>query len=218
MRDRLALQSVASFAIAGSAVAIAFCSTGGFGPGIDRARHEATGLMMAQQALGLLKPGGHLVVIARDTTAFKNPASDIQLATFRHEIAKAKAAISSVHSLQVDPLRQVEVPAGDFFELLRKTAPGDVVVSFMGPPLLSEAQRSQLPEAKAAVVAFCSGSLPEHVDLRALFEQGLLQAAVVTKKKAEIRGPQAGSLRECFDRSFVIITPSNLAILSTPLP
>lgn len=218
MRDSRALQTAACFAIVGSAAAIYLSISGGFGPGIDRAPHQATGVVMAQQALALLKPGGHLVVFARDTTAFKNPASDIQLASFRRELSKVKVPINSVHSLQVDPLRPVEVPGGDFFELLRKTAPGDVIVSFMGPPLLTEAQRSQLAEKKPAVIAFCSGNLPDQVDLRALFEAGLLQAAVVAKKATATAGPKPSSLRECFDRSFLVITPSNLAMLSTPTP
>jgi hypothetical protein len=216
MRDSRAIQTVACCAILGSVVAIYCWTGGGFGPGIDPTPHEATGLVMAQQALSLLKPGGNLIVITRDTTAFKNPASDIQLARFQREISKTKATISSVHGLQVDPLRPVEVPAGDFFELLRKTSLGDVIVSFMGPPMLSEAQRSQLAGPKAAVVAFCAGALPEQVDLRSLFEAGLLQAAVVSKRTGPPPGPKPSGLRECFDRSFSLLTASNLAMLANP--
>ena len=218
MRDNRAIQTIACSAILGSVATIYFSTSGGFGPGIYRAPHEATGLVMAQHALALLKPGAHLVVIARDTTAFKNPASDIQLASFQREVARVKVAISSVHRLQIDPLRPVEVPAGDFFELLRKTAPGDVIVSFMGPPLLTEAQCSQLGEGRPAVVAFCSGSTADLVDLRALFQLGLLQAAVVPKRNVATGSPKSSTLRDCFDRSFLLITTSNLAMLSTPAP
>src|SRR6266404_673448 len=101
MRDSPALQTIACFAIVGSAAVLYLSTSSGFGPGVNRAPHEATGSVMAQQALALLKPGGHLVVIARDTTAFKNPASDIQLASFRRELSKSNVVISSVHSLQV---------------------------------------------------------------------------------------------------------------------
>jgi hypothetical protein len=169
-------------------------------------------MAMAQQALALLKPGGQLTVIARDTSAFKNPATEVQLASFRQAVAKANAKIGSIETLQVDPLRPVEVPPGDFLELLRKTPPGNVIVSFMGPPLLSEEQRMKVPEARAAVVAFCSGSLPERVDLRPLFDQGLLQAAVVSKSNAAT-GPVPSGLQQCLDRFFSVVTPSNLAAL-----
>jgi hypothetical protein len=216
MRDSRALQIAASFAIVGSVAAAYLFAAGGFGPGLDPAAHQASGFVMAEQALALLKPDGHLLVIARDTTAFQNPASDIQLTGFQREISKHNAAISSIRRLQVDPLRPVEVPAGDFFELLRKSVPGDVIVSFMGPPLFSEEQRNQLAGAKAAVVAFCSGSLAEQVDLRALFEQGLLQAAVVSKKYPRETGRKPIDLHECFAQSFSVITTSNVAMLSTP--
>src|SRR5262245_42934998 len=155
---------------------------GGFGPGINPKPHEATGWMLAQQGLTLLKPGGQIIVIARDTAAFKNPASDIQLASFKKTIRQAHATVASVHALQVDPLRPVEVPPGDFFELIRSAPKGSVIVSFMGPPLLSEAQRTRLPESKPVIVAFCSGSLPERIDLQTLFNQGLLHAAVVSRR------------------------------------
>jgi len=216
MRDSRALQSITCALTIASATVISFLISGGFGPHIDRAPHAATGTVIAQQALALLKPGGHLIVIARDTTDFKNPASDIQLASFRRELSRAKVTISSLHSIQIDPLRPVEVPAGDFFELLHKTNPGDVIVSFMGPPLLSEAQISGLASGKPAVVAFCSGTLADQVDLRSLFGQGLLQAAVITKKNPASGAPKSSSLPEFFDRSFSLITPSNLAMLSPP--
>jgi len=218
MRENGTLQAAACLAIVGSAAAIYFCTSGGFGVGIDRRPHQATGAVMAQQALALIKPGGQLVIIARDTAAFKNPASDIQLASFRREVSKVRAIIGSVHALQVDPLRPLEVPAGDFFDLLRKATPADVIVSFMGPPLLTETQRRQLPEARPAVVAFCPGTLPEQVDLRLLFEQGLLNAAVIANAKKAKSGPRPSTLRQCFDQSFLLITHSNLAMLSTPTP
>jgi hypothetical protein len=215
MRDSKVVGGVAALVTCGAAAAIFVSTQGGFGPSFDQRPHQAVGLAMAQQALGLLKPGGQITVIARDTSTFKNPATDAQLASFRQAVTKANAKISSIQSLQVDPLRMVEVPSGDFLELLRKTPPGNVIVSFMGPPLLSEEQRVKLPEGRAAVVAFCSGSLPERVDLRPLFEQGLLQAAVVSKREVA-PGPIPADLQRCFDRFFVMVTPSDLASLPSP--
>jgi hypothetical protein len=155
---------------------------------------------MAQQALAWLEPGGQITIITRDTTTFKNPASDIQLASFRKTINQAHAAIGTLRQLQVDPLRPISVPSIDFCEAIRNTPQGGVIVSFMGPPLLTDAERSGLGEIQPAIVAFCSGRLQELVDLRALFEHGLLKAAVV----------------DCRDsnRSFQTLTATNLAELS----
>jgi hypothetical protein len=186
---------------------------GGFGPTINSKPHEASGWMLARQALELLQPGAPLVVITRDTTAFKNPASDFQLAGFKNTLRQAGVTISKLQALQVDPLRPVEVPPGDFFELIRNTPKGGVIVSFMGPPLLSELQRKQLGEVKPSILAFCSGSLADSVDLRTLFDQGLLQRAIVSRTNV-LRAPDASpDLQRWFDQSFVVITASNHASL-----
>jgi hypothetical protein len=153
---------------------------------------------MAQQALAWLEPGGQITIITRDTTTFKNPASDIQLAGFRKAINQAHAAIRSIHELQVDPLRPIAVPSSDFCEVIRNTPQGSVIVSFMGPPVLTGADRSRLGEIQPAIVAFCSGSLPESVDLRSLFEEGLLQAAVVVDRRGS-------------EQAFLTLTATNLA-------
>jgi len=158
---------------------------------------------MAQQALACLAPGGQITVITRDTTTFRNPASDIQLASFRKTIDQAHVAIQSLHKLQVDPLRPVAVPSSDFCDLIRNTPEGSVIVSFMGPPLLTRAERSSLGDSKPAIVAFCSGRLPELADLRSLFQQGLVQAAVVDRRGAK------GS-----EQSFLAVTATNLSDVS----
>ena len=99
---------------AGSAIVVAWSviclSLHGLGPRVDPRPHEASGRLLAQQAMAWLAPGGQITVIARDTAAFKNPATDIQLASFRKVIGRAGAAIHAVHLLQVDPLRPMAVP------------------------------------------------------------------------------------------------------------
>jgi hypothetical protein len=179
---------------------------GGLGAGVDVRAHEESGQLLAQQALACLEPGGEITVIARDTGTFKNPASDIQLAAFSAAIAKAHATIRAVHTLQVDPLRPMAVPASDFCEAIRDTPEGGVIVSFMGPPHLTTAERMRLGEIRPAIVAFCPGGWPETLELRTLFEQGLLQAAVVDRRGA--RGVKEGNGA---DPSFAAITVSNLA-------
>ena len=216
MRDSKVIGTGATIATLAAGLVTYLSVAGGFGPPIDPAPHRATGRVMAEEALKVLKPGGEILVIGRDTTAFKNPGSDIQMASFQKTVSEAHAKISAVHSLQVDPLRPVEVPSGDFFDLLRKTPPQNVIVSFMGPPVLSEAQRVQLGEVKPAVVAFCSGAIPERIDLHLLFEQGLLRTAVVSKRNAPLSTSKSSHYRECFERSFTVITAENLSMLPAP--
>jgi hypothetical protein len=183
-------------------------------PHLDPKPHEAAGRMLAQQALAV-RDGGPVTVITRDTTTFKNPAADIQLASVLKTLRRARVSVAAIHRLQVDPLRPVEVPPGDFFELIRKNPPGSVIVSLMGPPLLTEAQRAALGKIRPSIVAFCSGSLPDQVNLRLLFAQGLLKAAVVSRATPLPSAVNLHSQREWFDRSFVAVTATNLEALAT---
>lgn len=184
---------------------------GGLPPRFNSKPHEAAGWFLAQQALGLLQPGGRVIVITRDTTAFNNPATDVQLDSFRKALRRAHATLGRIHLLQVDPLRPVEVPSGDFVELIRATPKGSVIVSFMGPPVLTEGQRRQLGDIKPAIIAFCPGELPELVDLRVLFAQGLLQAAVISRTQGIAAGSPPHDMQGWFDQEFVAITASNVA-------
>lgn len=211
MRDSKVIGGLAGLVILGSVVGVVFELGAGLGPRLDSRPHEAAGWGMAQQTLRLLKPGGQVIVLKRDTSVFKNPATDIQLASFKKALQASHVAIATVHSFQVDALRPVEVPPGDFLEIIRKTPPTDVIVSFMGPPVLSENQRSRLGEAKPGIVAFCSGSLPERVDLAALCGQGLLQAAVISRRADGTAGSRPSSLQGWFDQSFSVITGTDAA-------
>ncbi len=216
MRSKV-IGTLAALATLAAWVAIFLSLHGGLGPRIDSRPHEATGWVMAQEALARLQPSGQITVITRDTSAFKNPATDIQMASFKKALGQSHATIRSVYALQVDPLRPVEVPAGDFYGILKKTPKGSVIVSFMGPPMLTASQCAQLGENKPAVVAFCAGNLPALVDLRSLFEQDVLQAAVVDRPAGRVPGSGRGNLRACFDQSYQVITAANLGDLPAPV-
>jgi len=145
---------------------------------------------------------------------FKNPASDIQLAAFYKVLSKANATVGRSQLLQLDPLRPLRVPSGDFLELIKSSSKESVIVSFMGPPLLEDSERAQLTEVKPSIVAFCSGRLAQNVDLRSLFEQGLLKAAVVTRRNPAVQSFKHRDMRQCFGQSYLLITSENLAALS----
>lgn len=197
-------------------VTIAACASifivlhGGFGPRVDTAAYEESGRLLAREALARLETGGQITIITRDTSTFKNPASDIQLASFRKVIAHAHAAIGEVRKLQVDPLRPTVVPSSDFCEAIRNTSPGGVVVSFMGPPVLTAGDRSLIGQDCPAIIAFCSGNLPKLADLRSLFQTGLLQAAVVDRCASNPREVDASILPKRSELSFVTLTATNL--------
>jgi hypothetical protein len=215
MRDSKVIQGIAGLVTLGAAAFVCLTLQGGCSPRLDYRPHEAAGWFMARETLRHLKPGGQVIVITRDTTTFENPATDVQMASFRKTLREARVIVGSVQSLQVDPLRPVEVPSGDFQEMIGKAPKGSVIVSFMGPPpLLSSAQRRRLEETKPAIVAFCPGSLTERVNLPALFEQGLLQTAVVSRRNPPPSSARPKGLQAWFDQAFIGIASTDAAGLS----
>jgi len=216
MRNRPFTEIMAALSACAAWAAISF-STSEFTPRIDRKLHQATGRALAFEALGILKPGGRITLITRDTATFPQPAMDILLDSFTREIRRAGAVVASTHFVQVDPLRPVEVPPGDFFELIRRASAEHVIVSFMGPPLLSEEQRNQLGRVKPKIVAFCSGNLAENIDLSRLFDAGLLHAAVVSRRGSSAAGDTPRKIPEAFDDLYTTVTARDLSKLPAHL-
>ena len=196
--------------IACTAVAAILVNLFDLPPRIEPAVHSAIGREMAKEALRLMLPGGQIIVITRDTSAFKQPASQIQLQSFSREIRNAHTSIARTQVIQLDPLRPVEVPSGDFYELLRRAQAQDVIVSFMGPPLLTEEQRSALGSIKPRIVAFCSGSLSEQVDLQKLFQGGLLHAAIVNRP-ADSSPFSSSGIPDTFEQLYMTVTSGSFS-------
>ena len=221
MRDNKAIATAAGVVALGSALGLLVSLSSGFGPRTDRAVPEALGRALARQTLKLLKPGGKVTVITRDTGTFQNPASDFQLSAFRQALGNAGVAIGSVQALQIDPLRPSMAPPGDFLQWIKQGAKGDVLVSFMGPPMLNETQLGRLGEIKPSIVAFCSGPVLSQTDLVGLFAHGLLQAAIVSRRSGVAQNRNGMNEQELFNRQFAEVTPENVAAFSTasnPLP
>jgi hypothetical protein len=183
-------------------------------PHLDRGPHRALGRVLGQESLKLCEAGSRVIVITRDTETFKAPASAAQLEGLQSALRKGGVKITTTHVLKVDPLRVVGVPPGDFFELLRKSADNDVIVSFLGPPSLSGDQIAKLGDKRPHVLAVCSGSMPQQIDLQKIFEQKLLQFAVISRPDAPRVASGSGAAREGFDRMFKLITAANLADLA----
>jgi hypothetical protein len=216
MRSSRAVEIVSGLTTLG-ALALITLVTCEWPPSLNWRLHAAIGRTMAQQALSLLGKGGQITVIARDTVAFKQPAADFQLDSFKREVRRGGAKIAAAQLIQVDPLRPLEAPPGDFFELIRNAPSGSVIVSFMGPPLLTEEQRSQLSVIKPRIVAFCSGNLSDYIDLRALFDQQLLHAAVVSRRLSSAANLDPKMPAASFDQLYTVVTAANLSGLPTPL-
>ena len=209
MRDNKVIQALAALVSVSAVAVMVISARGGLGPGLESEPHRTAGAELARQALSLLKPGGQIMVITRDPTTFPSPATDILLGSFQRELRKRQVSISSEQKLEVDPLRPLQVPVGDFQEWIHHANVGDVIVSLMGPPVLSSAQRQQLGAIKPAIVAFCPGPWPQ-VDFVRLFGDGLLSAAIVTRYEQTSAAPAPNRRPARFEQNFTVVTKANV--------
>ena len=204
-----------------NAVAVAIAAVAWYGlhlsfhphpPNIDPRPHEGVGEVLAAEAMRVREPGGRIIVIARASEPFQVPASAAQVDAFLRAVKKLGGTVAVTQKIKADPLRIASVPPGDFFELMRNGRDNDVIVSFLGPPVLSQDQLAKLGKKRPFVLAVCSGAMPAQVDLKGLFEQKLLSAAVVSRNSTLTR-LATGDRQKAFDQMFRLITASNVSEL-----
>jgi len=212
MRDKKPARVAASLTIVGALVFL-FVHFFPFTPRPNAHVQEALGQVLGEETSRLLGSGGRVLVFARDTRKFESPATEMQLRGFDREQQRAGRRAAVIRRIKVDPLRPLAVPPGDFLELLRKTSENDVVVSFMGPPALSDVQMAQLGSKRARVAALCAGSMPSQVDLRRLFTNDLLHAAIISRREAAVTALRPDTPRGWFDLFYLLVTTNSLAEL-----
>jgi hypothetical protein len=178
---------------------------------VDRKLHAQIGAALADQAAGLVRPGGKITLICRDTETFPQPAMDILLKIFKGRFSKGTTVTTL--AVQVDPLRPASAPPGDFFELIRKSKPEDVVVSLLGPPILSDEQRFVLGGVRPRIVALCAGPSAGDIDLRRFFDAGLLHAAVVSQSFVRTTSDTARIIPKDFSSLYRTYRSNDLAAL-----
>jgi hypothetical protein len=189
-------------------------------PSTPTALPAEIGRVLAAEAGKRLGPGGRILLIARDTESFAQPSFDALNASVQQALKQAGTPPALVRAIQLDPLRPLQVPPGDFVELLRKAGTADVIVSLLGPPFLSDEQRAALGTVKPKVVAFWPGTVAEYGNLRPLFEQHLLSAAILHRPEGlGLRGnggAASGGRASQFDTLYQVV--AGTGIPPVPLP
>lgn len=208
--NKKATSAIAALVIFASLIVL-YSTVHGFGPRVDTTAHKALGQMLAEEALKACGPAGRITVLARDTSTQKNPYADAQLKSLQQTLKKARGVTTTTRLLKLNPIRLIAVAPGDFFEVLRKASEEDVIVSLVGPPVLSDRDAAKLGGRHPKVVAVCSGWMPRQVDLRRIFEQGLLATAIISRTDASSSAGR--NMEETFNRNFALITSANLSEL-----
>jgi hypothetical protein len=178
-------------------------------PPFDARIHDAIGEVMGQEVLKLSGGKGRVVLIQRDSRTTHSPASDAQVRALARVLRAGGSQIAVTNVMKVDPLRVPSVPPGDFFQILKKAAEGDVVVSLLGPPALTDQMAGKLDASGAKVVALCAGAVPRTVNLKELFQKNLLNVAVVDRPSPPALTGDGATGRALFDRYYQVITAAN---------
>jgi hypothetical protein len=201
MRDSKTI-NILSLCLIAAAVVILAAGAFHLPPRFDKNLHAEIGRTLAREAAKLGASGKEIVLIRRDNEAFSQPAMETAAAAFRTEITRSGIKEVTIHAVRLDPLKPAEVPSGDFFEILRRSTDKQMIVSLLGPPILSEDQVSKLGTLKAKVVAFCPGAT-SGVDLRTLFKAGLLHAAIIERNSERQPGNKPGKVT--FDQLYTVV-------------
>lgn len=210
MGNKKILGLVAGLVVLGSLVSL-FLSCYGLPPDLDRRPPRALGQRLAREALKLGGAGTKVILITRDTSLFTNPFLDELQEGFLSTLRQGGGQLTLTHAIKVDPLRVTAVPPGDFLQILKKASTSEVVVSLLGPPVLTDGQADTFSGKAPRLVALCSGQMEDRLSLKKVFAQGLMQVAVVDKKSATRGGPGGDGLEAWFDHFYAVVTPESPA-------
>lgn len=202
-----------SLAVMLGATALFYFQVYGPTPKVETRPHAALGEALAGVAMKQAGGGGRISIIAPDIAFFQYPGVEIQLRAFHRVLRKAGVSVAATNLIRLDPLRLSRVPPGDFVEILRKKTEADVVISFLGLSALTPENRARLPEKRPHVIAVCSGDTPRQVNLKSLFDERILETAVISRLHPPLSPPQSDNLPAWFDAYFLLLTAGNLADL-----
>jgi hypothetical protein len=184
----------------------------GPGPGFDPAPHRAIGKALADEALAL-GGDGRIVLIARDVSAIPNPASTEEIKAVAEALRQKGRPITQTNLTRVDPLRVLRYPPADYAELLRRLNDNDTIISLLGPPDFNDAQLLRIGEKRPKILALCTGTMPQQLNLKRLFDDQLLHAAIVSRSELTNGYPVAAAADTSFESLYAVIGTNNLSAL-----
>jgi hypothetical protein len=186
----------------------------GPGPEFDPAPHRAIGQALADQALAF-GASGKIVLLARDVSMIPNPASTEEVKAVSEALRRKGHPLTQTNLSKVDPLRVLRYPPGDYAELLRKLTENDIVISLLGPPEFTDAQVMRVGDKRPRIVALCTGTMPEQLNLKKLFDDQFLHAAIVSRGELTSGYAVAATMDKSFEALYAVIGTNNLAALKT---
>lgn len=214
MNKKPVVIAIALLAILGSVIWL-YLNRPGRPPRIAMDSYQALGEVAAEATSRLLNHKGQIVVVARENRDGANPVEAAQLQAFTSALKKeGKISIAAVETFRLTPMEQMaaggRVPRQRFVQVLKSHPKLDAVALFAGFPELDQTDLDQLKQSGARIVVI-SGYRPEY---KRLLAAGWLQIAIVPRFDSppeNAKPPQ--TLREWFDRDYVIVTTNDTSRL-----
>jgi hypothetical protein len=172
----------------------------------DVALHKRVGEVLAEQAAGVVGKKGRIVFI--DISSKEWPELKTQIESFKN--ALKKLGDFELREIVLDTKDQPKYGVGTgmsgrrYVRTVKKNEKADVFVSFVGAPKLTDDELEELAKKpKLVAEARSPDNLPK------LFEQNLLNAAVVSRFQFPAPGPvKAKTPDEIFNKRYQIVTAS----------
>lgn len=182
-------------------------------PKIDLGVYEALGAITAEETAKVLQDKAKLLLIARDTGSDKNPSLEAQIDAFQQVLKKHRKLSVTVERFVASPMTMMAtgggIPPDQFSQIVEKYKDISVIVVFCPLPPLSDSDVAFLRNRKARIVV-ASSFRP---DYSGLMKQGVVEMVIAPKPEPPPSdAPQPRTLRELFDREFVILRGADVGV------
>lgn len=172
------------------------------------------GEVLADETRALLGGRGQVVVVTYDTSKMAMPVAEAQLKAFQARLKKeGGVTVKAVEVLPAMPPGMAAWGGAQYLQLAERHAGADAIVSFVGPPLFTEAELGRLPPQMPRGLVFGNGSPGQ--PMRKLFERGVIQVAVVHRlvPPRSVPGSAASTSRAQFDQQFQVVGKDTAGML-----
>lgn len=172
--------------------------------------YTALGEIMAVKLNDLAGGKGSVVLVVAQSDNGQPTAIGQAITTFRNTLSKSIriSATETVTARAVLPPGYEPLSPSKFSELLQKYPDTDYLVSFVGVPVLTPSQISQLPARRPQAVEVITFRAPA----RAMFANKVVCLAAISRQVPD-QSAAGRPAQELFDAQYQIITPENTGAL-----
>ncbi|MDD2710959.1 MAG: hypothetical protein PHV34_23525 [Verrucomicrobiae bacterium] len=203
--------------IIASLTSIYFTQCSGTGtPKLDLTPYQTMGEVTAQETSKMLENKGQIVLMTMDLQKQPNVVIDASLKSFQEAIKKTGVAVKAIEAYSpgtndMEFMMMESLPPSFYIRTVEKHSDADALVSFLGAPRLTDEQLRALPQKLPKLVAIASFGPP--FEIKKLFEERVLNLAIVPRMTPPDPNKKPSTPREKFDANFQVVTSADAGSL-----